>query len=317
MSSGIVDASAEGRRQPVLVLAVCRLAGCAASSRSARPAHGCSPTPTRSVDRTRPAAHADERRAARPRSLSALARPGSRGRWRCSRWARRPVSVSSPTASRSGRAETPVAAVALGEAGEHGRATPRGVTEPGRAAAGSRTLPPRSMHRARPRPRPLDRARPGGRAWLETLLRPGQTDRVELLGRRLEVARTRSCSTSSAGRRGRRARRARRPTRRAGLHARWSSTVGTLVYLPGARRQAFVDEVTATRGAVDPLRADRLAVGRAGDRAGSGVGRRRRRGRLRDAGARRGARSRSATRTARGCELATCRRRAGAATRRL
>lgn len=87
---------------------------------------------------------------------------------------------------------------------------------------------------------PLGAASPADALWLETLLWPGQTDRVRLLRAAIEVAR-RDPATLLRG------------DAVDGLPALVAEappgttpvvvTAGTLVYLTGARRQAFVDEI--------------------------------------------------------------------------
>jgi hypothetical protein len=99
---------------------------------------------------------------------------------------------------------------------------------------------PRIAHRAGLDLAPLDVGSPADALWLETLLWPGQTDRVELLRAAIEVAR-RDPANIVAG------------DAVDGLDTLVSGvpagvvpvvvTAGTLVYLPGRRRQAFVDEV--------------------------------------------------------------------------
>ena len=99
---------------------------------------------------------------------------------------------------------------------------------------------PLIVHRAGLDLAPLDVGSPADALWLETLLWPGQTDRVELLRAAIEVAR-RDPARVIAG------------DAVEALEKLVSAaptgvvpvvvTAGTLVYLPGARRQAFVDEV--------------------------------------------------------------------------
>ncbi|ARC55941.1 hypothetical protein AS850_02490 [Frondihabitans sp. 762G35] len=89
---------------------------------------------------------------------------------------------------------------------------------------------------------PLDPASDDDALWLETLLWPGQDDRVDLLRRAVAIARQEPATVT-------------RGDAVDGLDALVRAapagavpvviTSGTLVYLPGARRQAFVDRVGA------------------------------------------------------------------------
>jgi hypothetical protein len=87
---------------------------------------------------------------------------------------------------------------------------------------------------------PLDAGRPADAFWLETLLWPGQTDRVRLLRDAIEVARRDPAPIDQGD--------AVDGLELLVSHASPETTVvvvtaGTLVYLPGPRRQAFVDTV--------------------------------------------------------------------------
>ncbi|WP_423922659.1 DUF2332 family protein [Frigoribacterium sp. 2-23] len=87
---------------------------------------------------------------------------------------------------------------------------------------------------------PVDVRDPEAVDWLETLLPPERTDRATLLRRAVDVARTEPPVLVEGDAVEALAGLAARAPRSATLVV---VTMGTLVYLPGARRQAFVDEV--------------------------------------------------------------------------
>ncbi|BDZ49306.1 hypothetical protein GCM10025867_15470 [Frondihabitans sucicola] len=232
----LIDQARPGQRQPVLVFAVARLLGAPEAPYEALHewliAHreaflaelDVRLTQTNDVRRVAPVALAlAEARLDGPVALLEVGAAAGLGlypdRYR--------IDVASASGSRT-----------LGDPQSSVRLTLRVEGEP-RGAQDPRALPS-IRHRAGLDVAPLDVRRAADAVWLETLLWPGQGDRVALLRSAVDVAR-RDPAAIAAG------------DAVDGLDSLVSGvpagitpvvvTAGTLVYLPGARRQEFVDAV--------------------------------------------------------------------------
>ena len=239
----LVDRARASQRQPVLVFAVARLLGAPLGSfdelRSWLRGHADDlvaeldrrHTQTNDVRRVGPVAWA----------LSRLLPPGA-----FEPAAARPVALLEVGASAGlglypDRFDVRVGPVRLGDASSAVRMSASTSTGPQDAMARVGGIPPVAL-RAGLDLAPLDVRDEAAVHWLETLLWPGQGDRVALLRAAVDVAR-REPPTLLAGD---------AVDRLDDLVALAPAgtepvvvTVGTLVYLPGARRQAFVDRVAA------------------------------------------------------------------------
>lgn len=232
----IVDAAPAGSRQPVLVLAVCRILGAQLSSFGSLRAWMLDHADALVLELGRRLTQTNDVRRSGPVAL-ALASAGITG----------PIALLEVGAS-AGLGLYPdrfaLAVAAEGSAFTLGNTTSdvRLATEVAGPWWGDEdpTLP-RIEARLGLDLQPLAVTDDDARLWLETLLRPGQEDRVDLLRAALRVA-VQDPPTLVTGDAvdGLEELVARTPR---GLTPVVVST-GTLVYLPGAKRQAFVDLVT-------------------------------------------------------------------------
>ncbi|GAA4267834.1 DUF2332 domain-containing protein [Frondihabitans peucedani] len=230
----LIDRARPGQRQPVLVLAVCRWLGAPIGEYAALRAWMLDHSEAWLDELDRRLTQTNDVRRTAPVAL-ALAAAGIDG----------PVSLLEVGAAaglglypdRYGiRVATSAGERVLGDPASPVRLD---VRVEGRAAQDPGALP-EIVHRAGLDLAPLDPRDPADALWLETLLWPGQTDRVELLRAALEVARRDPAHLRALD-------------AVDGLETLVASaapgstpvvvTAGTLVYLPGARRQAFVDEI--------------------------------------------------------------------------